>query len=590
MALFLITGCAFGPLTNWRRVAPWSGVRFDGEDVDVLLGADWFRLEAIDGCAIEDVTHNAREEFGGQWQERFVEDICEVLSVVGRWPGKSVSLQLRTQTGEEVQREELMTFVKREAARQRFEREEGDRELSRRLSRDEAIRDLSRLQKLIDERFAYRDLAGVNVESIFQASQEALPEDIELRQFGLRLWRLMARFGDAHSRIQVPLDHLLPRGYLPFLVEKTEAGLVAFREERDGLLDPNRPFLVTLDGRPIEDWLEAAAPLVTRGSPSFVMRHTARTLRWIGWLRLALAIPPSSTIEVRLADAFGQNPRTITMELWERPPLYGEWPRTETRALDDGIGYLRIPRMDDGPKAVRSLNRAMTTFSQTRGLIIDVRGNGGGTRTLLMTIAPWFLDREEARVGNVAAYRLEPGAARAVPGGYLTDRFLRPAGDPSLSDIARTAIASAAASFEAEWKPSEPAFSEWHWLVMERATNTRAGRYVAPVVILTDAGCFSATDIFVAALAELPQVTLVGTPTGGGSGRSRPYRLQESGLVVRLSSMASFRPDGRCYDGRGVSPDVLVEPDPADFVGGSDRQLLMALEVINKAAPRRASQ
>jgi C-terminal processing protease CtpA/Prc len=105
-------------------------------------------------------------------------------------------------------------------------------------------------------------------------------------------------------------------------------------------------------------------------------------------------------------------------------------------------------------------------------------------------------------------------------------------------------------------------------------------RFVGPVCVLTDEDCFSATDVFLGALAELPQVTLVGRASGGGSGRAREFALAYSGIRVRLSSMASFRPDGRRYDGRGIEVDIHVQPGVGDFSGTTDSDLDAALRVI----------
>jgi hypothetical protein len=45
--------------------------------------------------------------------------------------------------------------------------------------------------------------------------------------------------------------------------------------------------------------------------------------------------------------------------------------------------------------------------------------------------------------------------------------------------------------------------------------------------------------------------------------------------------MASFRSDGRLYDGRGIEVDMEVLPTPRDFlIAGSDSQLKVALEEI----------
>lgn len=77
-----------------------------------------------------------------------------------------------------------------------------------------------------------------------------------------------------------------------------------------------------------------------------------------------------------------------------------------------------------------------------------------------------------------------------------------------------------------------------------------------PVVVLMDEGSFRATDIFLGAMSLAPSVTLMGVPSGGGSGRSRAFELPNSRLRAVVSTMASFRPDGQLYDGIGVAPDI----------------------------------
>src|SRR5262249_5911090 len=108
----------------------------------------------------------------------------------------------------------------------------------------------------------------------------------------------------------------------------------------------------------------------------------------------------------------------------------------------------------------------------------------------------------------------------------------------------------------------------------------KAFHYDKPVAVLLDGDCFSATDVFLAAFSGGPGITLVGQPSGGGSGRAIAYRLPNSRLTVRLSSMVSFRTDGRLIDGRGVAPDVLVEPGTADFIGRGDAMLDAAVAAL----------
>ena len=84
-------------------------------------------------------------------------------------------------------------------------------------------------------------------------------------------------------------------------------------------------------------------------------------------------------------------------------------------------------------------------------------------------------------------------------------------------------------------------------------------------------------------------MTLVGTPSSGGSARSQRITLAHSSLEIRLASMASFRPDGRMLDGRGVEPDVLVEAEPEDLLGRGDAQLDAALAWLSGRSGSRRS-
>ena len=54
-------------------------------------------------------------------------------------------------------------------------------------------------------------------------------------------------------------------------------------------------------------------------------------------------------------------------------------------------------------------------------------------------------------------------------------------------------------------------------------------------------------------------------------------------VELRLSSMASYRRDGRLYDGRGIDPDRVVRTNVSDVVGTTDTQLAAAVAVIREA-------
>jgi C-terminal processing protease CtpA/Prc len=106
--------------------------------------------------------------------------------------------------------------------------------------------------------------------------------------------------------------------------------------------------------------------------------------------------------------------------------------------------------------------------------------------------------------------------------------------------------------------------------------------YNKPVVVLANAGSFSAADGFLNAFADLPTVTIVGEPSAGGSGATRQFQLSKTRVVIALSSMASFRPNGKLFDGNGIEVDVGVKPAVEDYTTDADFVLARGIEVINQ--------
>ena len=231
--------------------------------------------------------------------------------------------------------------------------------------------------------------------------------------------------------------------------------------------------------------------------------------------------------------------------------------------------------MSHKPQYQKGLVEGMETLRKTRGLIIDVRGNGGGSRAPLRTLFPFFLaPNAKPKVLNVAAYRL--GHKQDI----LDARWLYPVGWKGWSVAERDVIAQLAGTFTPEWELPADQFSQWHYFVIGPSTAPGYYYYAEPVVVLMDSANFSATDIFLGAFKGHSNITLMGTPSGGGSGRTQKTWLDNSTISVRLSSMASFRSSGLLYEGRGIQPDIVIEPEPGYFIGQSDATLEAAIEVL----------
>lgn len=96
-----------------------------------------------------------------------------------------------------------------------------------------------------------------------------------------------------------------------------------------------------------------------------------------------------------------RNPIELQAPMTRSRPIYGTWPRHNSSILDENIGYLRIERMDG--RLLPHIRASMEAFRNTQGLIIDLRGNGGGSRELLIAIAGYLKAPMAACMTGVAS-------------------------------------------------------------------------------------------------------------------------------------------------------------------------------------------
>jgi len=456
--------------------------------------------------------------------------------------------------------------------------------------------DLDQLEWFIEHEYSYRDLKGVDYRACLDAIRSDLGQGITTGDLAYQLQKVLALFGDGHTKVasgNVRIDNLCSR-FLPFLVSESEGRFVAYTADRTGFVDKAHPFVTKLDGVPVQKWVEAASQWVPAGSQHFVRLRSIRYLRCIELLRQELGLPAGESIQVELESADRSAQKVIDLPLARTKPIYGFWPRegalpkrleefrVTTRRLDENIGYIRIPLMLDSPAFLAGLVAAMHECRVTDGLIIDIRGNGGGSRAPLRRLFPFFLaDKASPQVVNVAAYRL---GTKDRPAAF-EGRYLYPVDSNRWSDAERQAIQNLAATFRPEWPLPEGIFSPWHYFLISPNRHGGTFHYDRPVVILQDTVNFSAADIFLGAFKGRRGVTLMGSPSGGGSGCRIKHRLENTKISVYLSSMVSFRPDGQLYDGKGIRPDIPIGPQPGFFIGKEDRALARAIQLL-KASGR----
>jgi Peptidase family S41/Tricorn protease C1 domain len=205
--------------------------------------------------------------------------------------------------------------------------------------------------------------------------------------------------------------------------------------------------------------------------------------------------------------------------------------RLQWAVTSDKIGFAGIYGWDDA-SLPEQFDKALEQMRHTKGLIVDVRWNGGGNERLAQQVAGRFLQKTV-----VYAYdQFRDGPERT----NLTKRFPRSTG------------------------PDGP------W------------RYEKPVILLIGQKCMSSGESFVGMMMGATNVTTMGDHTCGSSGNPQVLELPLD-MTVGVPRWIDFLPDGKPLDEHGFRPQIPFTPSPDGMSGNRDDLLSAALEHLRHA-------
>lgn len=179
-----------------------------------------------------------------------------------------------------------------------------------------------------------------------------------------------------------------------------------------------------------------------------------------------------------------------------------------------------------------SLDYILAILANSRGLIIDIRDNGGGALTNINTLVGRFINQ-------------------SITGGYMMHKT----------------------------GPGHNDFSEPYPMTYDPAEKGRV-KWEGQIVVLTNRSCFSAANNFVSVMKGLPNVTIVGAKTGGGGGLPFTSELP-AGWSVRFSACPILDADGNVIEnGIDPSPGCEVHASPEELAEGYDAILEFAIDML----------
>lgn len=195
--------------------------------------------------------------------------------------------------------------------------------------------------------------------------------------------------------------------------------------------------------------------------------------------------------------------------------------------LEDSIGYIYIMQFDE--VTTQQFSTALNELKQQgmKGLIVDIRDNGGGLLTTVCDMLDMFLEKDDLIVYTLDKYELKEEIH---------------ANEGSIGEL--------------------------------------------PMVVLVNGYSASASEIFSGALQDYGLATIVGTQSFG-KGIVQSIIPLDDGSAVKLTVSTYYTPGGRNIHGVGITPDVVVELDEElkkkPIVSLSeDNQVQCAIEEVKK--------
>lgn len=213
------------------------------------------------------------------------------------------------------------------------------------------------------------------------------------------------------------------------------------------------------------------------------------------------------------------------------------------QVLPENIGYLHYSAFTED-FSEELLDHILTMFKDCKGVIIDIRNNGGGSVANVNKLACRFTNEQKILKG----YKLHKTGKGHNDFSDTIAQYLTPA-----------------SSFASLSNSSDPS-----------NIDSQRARFLKPVVVLTNRYSYSAANDFVRTMKVLDNATIIGDRSGGGGGIPISFDLP-NGWAVRLSATAMLDINKQ-HTEMGIDPDIKIDMAPDAEMTGRDAILDKAIE------------
>jgi carboxyl-terminal processing protease len=210
------------------------------------------------------------------------------------------------------------------------------------------------------------------------------------------------------------------------------------------------------------------------------------------------------------------------------------------RTLPSGYGYVRLTQWT--LTAANRMVEAVRELKSAPGLIVDLRGNPGGSLHAVKSVMQEFF--------------------------------------PKRTEIGRTLTRTG--------KAVSIFFGAVEVIQLKLAVDDNDNAYAGPVVVLVNESSGSGSEFFAGSMQALGRASVVGQPTCGCLLGFLGYASVPGGGELAYSEVGFVMANGKRIEGEGVIPDKVVPVGIADLQLNRDRVLEEAQALIQTLAPSKA--
>ncbi|HDY7969890.1 TPA: hypothetical protein RQK66_004560 [Vibrio vulnificus] len=415
---------------------------------------------------------------------------------------------------------------------------------SEQLSNAEKLYGLSLYWSKVSENFVYFDQVP---ELDFDKTYKEYISRILLTKNDYEYYRELMRFNallkDGHTNVYMPESLKLKYEDWPS-IELTEVKKTAVVTGVDKQLVSKIPLgsiLVSVDGQDLETHLRTQIMPYIASSTNHIL--------WKNAVRYALKGTPNSKVTVTVKHPSGtledviliRDSRSQDLDIVKLNIPHSNGKALDFKWLDNGIAYLSLNSFVD-TIILDEFYSIYDNLKQAKGIIIDLRFNGGGNSGIGKEILSNFTNQNLQ--GSIWKTRKHISAYKAWGyDGYVDDNA---------------------------WQKGE--MSE---LIAKKDS------IVVPTFVLIGRNTASAAEDFLVYADKLEHFTTIGGKTYGSTGQPLFFDLPGGGSF-RVCSKRDSYPDGREFVGFGISPDLLVSQTPESMISEIDVVLSRAIQKLEK--------